>query len=131
MPIENLMNPEIIKEEEARKMNEFLETEVEKHIAKYGYSSETAKIDDQEERKMAENKERANLREALLLEKQNLGFELQEPGDKEKKIQEIRDNIEAAKKVLESGKSEAHERENAEHSIEVLERQIRILENLL
>lgn len=130
MLMENPINPEIIKEEEIRKTNEFLDTETEKHIAKYGYSAKTATIDDPEERKAAEVREKANLREALLLEKQNLESELREPGDKEKKIQEIQDNIEAAKKVLENGKSEADERENAKHSIEVLERQKRILENL-
>lgn len=133
MPMENPINPEIIKEEEAKKINEFLDAEVEKHIAKYGFSEETAKIDDPKKRKEAEEKEKSNLREALLLEKQNLESELQESGDgeKERKIQEIRENIESAKKVLESGKAEADERKNAEHSIEVLKRQIRILENLL
>lgn len=131
MPIENPINLEIIKEEEAKKTNEFLDAEVEKHIAKYGFSEEVTKINDPGERKEAENREKDSLREALLLEKQNLESELQEPGDKEKKIQEMQDNIEAAKKVLESGKAEADERKNAKHSIEVLERQIRILENLL
>ncbi len=133
MSMENPMNFEVLEAEKAGKMNEFIGQEAENHIKEHGYSPETAKIDDSEERKAAEDRERANLREALLLEKQNLESELQGSGDgeKERKIQENKDNIEAAKKVLESGKSEEGERKNAAHSIEVLERQIRILEKLL